>query len=349
MSQLDRFADLPGVLYVVDFPRWKWPILRQCFAGRSLRFVSADAIPPQARAVVLWGRAPLPAALGADVPVLRVEDGFLRSVGLGAELVRPLSWVIDRRGMYYDASAPSELEDLLRTTEFDQPLIARARSLRERIVAEGLTKYNVGARRWQPPSQARRVVLVPGQVESDASIRFGAVTLRRNMELLRQVRSLEPDAFIVYKPHPDVAARLRITGVDEERAHQWCDAVVTDVPMHTLLDTVDAVHVLTSLTGFEALLRGRAVVCHGQPFYSGWGITKDQHPHPRRGRPLSLDALVAAAIILYPLYLDRFGHGLISPEQALDQLALWKAQKGTAAPWWAEIYRFFLRRFIGVR
>ncbi len=51
-------------------------------------------------------------------PVVRVEDTFLRSVGLGANLVRPLSWVRDRRGIYYDATAPSELEHLLQATEF---------------------------------------------------------------------------------------------------------------------------------------------------------------------------------------------------------------------------------------
>lgn len=344
-----RLEGLPEVLHVVAFPRWKWPVVRQCFPGRTLRFVHAEDVTRQARCLVLWGKATVPHGAAADVQILRVEDGFLRSVGLGAELVRPLSWVIDTRGIYYDAGQESDLEWLLGHAAFAPALLDRARALRARIVASGLTKYNVGAQVWQRPLHATQVILVPGQVESDASIAFGAPGLRRNMDLLRQVRQDHPNAYVIYKPHPDVAARLRMTGVDEERATDWCDAVVTDVPMHALLDTVDAVHVLTSLAGFEALLRGKVVTCHGQPFYSGWGLTQDRVPHPRRGRTLGPDELVAAALILYPLYLDRRGRGLTSPEQALDQLTAWKARKGGAAPWWIEIYRFFLRRFIGVR
>ncbi len=344
-----RLEGLPEVLHVVAFPRWKWPVIRQCFPACRLRFVRAEDITQQARCIVLWGKAAVPDGAAADVQILRVEDGFLRSVGLGAELVRPLSWVIDTRGIYYDAGQQSDLEWLLGHAAFAPPLLDRARALRERIVSAGLTKYNVGAQAWQRPRHASQVILVPGQVESDASIAFGAPGLRRNMDLLRKVRQDNPSAYVLYKPHPDVAARLRVTGVDEERARDWCDAVVTDVPMHALLDAVDAVHVLTSLAGFEALLRGKAVACHGQPFYSGWGLTQDVLPHPRRGRTLALDELVAAALILYPLYLDRRGRHLVSPEQALNQLAEWKARKGGAPAWWTEIYRVLLRRFIGVR
>ena len=344
-----RLQDLPEVLHVVAFPRWKWPVIRQCFPQCTLRFVSAQNVPTDARGLVLWGRAEVPRGTPPDALILRVEDGFLRSVGLGAELVRPLSWVIDTRGIYYDAGCASDLEWLLSHATFSPALVARARELRERIVASGLTKYNVGGQAWRRPPQATHVILVPGQVESDASIAFGASGLKRNMDLLRQVRHENPDAYVLYKPHPDVAARLRKTGVNEDRALDWCDEVVSGVPMNALLEAVDAVHVLTSLAGFEALLRGKAVTCHGQPFYSGWGLTDDRMPHPRRQRRLQRDELVAATLILYPLYLTRNGQGLTTPEQALDELAAWKSRKGTSEPWWIEIYRFFLRRLIGVR
>ncbi len=56
---------------------------------------------------------------------------------------------------------------------------------------------------------------------------------------------------------------------------------------------------MTSLTGFEALLRGKAVFTYGLPFYAGWGLTQDRHAHPRRHRRLSIDELVAAALIGY--------------------------------------------------
>ena len=108
---------------------------------------------------------------------MRVEDVFLRSVGLGADLTRPISWVLDWSGIYFDATQPSDLETLLSETVFPSDLMKRAAELRERVVAAGLTKYNVGTMRWSRPSGVSRVILVPGQVERDASIALGAVVI----------------------------------------------------------------------------------------------------------------------------------------------------------------------------
>jgi capsular polysaccharide export protein len=291
--------------------------------------------------------APPPEGLSNDVPIIRMEDGFLRSVGLGAELTRPLSWVVDARGLYYDATHESDLEYLLEADRLSPDLLARAKELRERVLAAGLTKYNLSGRRWQRPSDGREVILVPGQVESDASLAFGAPGLRTNMALLRAVRDTRPGSYLIYKPHPDVVARLRREGSEDAQAAKWCDEIVTDVAMGELLNAVDEVQVMTSLAGFEALLRGKRVVCHGSPFYAGWGLTEDTLPHARRTRRLGLDELVAASLILYPLYIGA--HATVTPEQALDELQAWKAyDEGRARPLQG-VYRFFLRRFIGVR
>jgi capsular polysaccharide export protein len=68
---------------------------------------------------------------------------------------------------------------------------------------------------------------------------------------------------------------------------------------------VDEVHVNTSLAGFEALLREKPVSTYGVPFYAGWGLTTDLAPIPaRRTAKRSIDELVAAALLLYPRYLD---------------------------------------------
>jgi capsular polysaccharide export protein len=342
-----RLRDLPGVIYACAFPRWKWRFVRRCFIGHTVRFLPAGAKLPTDGALLLWGMAQPPKGLGGNVPVIRMEDGFLRSVGLGAELTRPLSWVADRRGIYYDATRESELEFLLERGHFGPDLLARAAALRERVLAAGLTKYNLDGRPWRRPSAGRHVVLVPGQVESDASLAFGAPGLRTNMALLRTVRQARPDSYLMYKPHPDVVARLRREGREDAQAVHWCDEIVTDVAMGELLNAVDEVQVMTSLAGFEALLRGKRVVCHGSPFYAGWGLTDDTLPHPRRTRRLGLDQLVAASLILYPLYIGT--HTTVTPEQALDELQAWKARdEGRARPLQG-VYRFFLRRFIGVR
>ena len=278
--------------------------------------------------------------------MIRVEDGFLRSVGLGAELVRPISWVMDRSGMYYDATRASDLEQLLQSGQFTPQQLAQAAALRGRITASGITKYSVGDGSWQRPRHAR-VILVPGQVESDASLRFGAPALRTNLGLLRAVREANPDAYLLYKPHPDVSAGLRARGQGEQRVRDWCDEVITDIAMGALLERVDEVHVLTSLAGFEALLRGKSVVCYGLPFYAGWGLTRDVVPLARRTRRLKLDELVAAALLIYPRYVSRSSGGCISAEQALDELLAWRDASSPPSRPWQYLRRAALRLAVG--
>jgi capsular polysaccharide export protein len=333
----------------LDFSFWKRRAVRLCFPGIQVKFVFDASQVPQGAFLAVWGMTPVPTQLAGEFTVARLEDGFLRSVGLGADLIQPLSWVVDRQGIYYDATRPSDLEHLLASSVFAAPLLERAALLRERIVSAGLTKYNVGSTRWQRPLRAEKVILVPGQVESDNSLKYGAPGLRTNINLLKAVRQSNPDAYIVYKPHPDVVARLRAGGAGEDTARGWCDEWVSDVSMPDLLRETDEVHVLTSLAGFEALMRGKAVTCYGQPFYSGWGLTADIVPQRRRGRRLTLDELVAGALIEYPLYFSRKGDRLVSPEQAIDELIAWRAREGVTVPWWRELCRIALRRIVGVR
>jgi capsular polysaccharide export protein len=338
--------NFPPVIYACAFSIWKKPIVRQFFAGSQVIFVRSASQVPANSSLLVWGRKPVRGKLPAGVQLIHLEDGFLRSVGLGADLIRPLSWVIDDRGIYYDATQPSGLEVLLQTTEFTPELLARAVWLRERIVSTGLTKYNVGSSGWQRPAGAGCVILVPGQVESDASLRFGAPGICTNLGLLRAVREANPNAYLLYKPHPDVVAGLRRKGRDEDEAGRWCDEVVADVVMSDLLLQVDEVHTLTSLTGFEALLRGKAVTCYGQPFYAGWGLTMDMQPIHRRSRSLSLDMLVAGTLILYPIYISRTTGQFTTPERALDELLAWRKTSALGLPWWYHVYRLLKRRVL---
>ena len=322
-------SDSPAWVEAFGFTPWKQPSLRRFLAGSQLRFRWARSLPGRrADAVAVWGRRARPRLLAAaqqrQLPVLRVEDGFLRSVGLGADLIDPISWVVDRSGMYYDATGPSDLERLLAGSHWTAAQLQRAAALRQRLVTEAITKYNLSGSSWQRPDSARRVVLVVGQVESDASIRFGAPGLHSNLALLQAVREAEPDAFLIYKPHPDVVAGLCRSGEGEQQAAAFCDQVLTEGSISTLFAQVDALHVLTSLAGFEALLRGLEVHCWGLPFYAGWGLTRDQLRCERRGRALPLDALVHGALIDYPRYVSRHSGWFIPPEQAIDELVTWR-------------------------
>lgn len=286
-------------------------------------------------------------AKAAGVPLIRVEDGFVRSVGLGSDFLPPASLVLDCSGMYFDPRAPSDLETILGETEFAEPLLARAKRLIDQLVQHGVTKYNLGTRGapidW--PVDKRRI-LVPGQVEDDLSVVLGSGGIRDNLTLLAEVRASAPDAFIVYKPHPDVLAGHRKGAVAEADVLRFADRIVTEAATAPLLGEIDELHTLTSLAGFEALLRGRRVVVYGRAWYGGWGLTDDKVVI-NRGRQLRLDALVAGALIVYPRYLDPVTRLPCGPETIIERLdhpkawrpgpLVWaRRMQGAAARWCAE-------------
>jgi len=292
----------------------------------------------------------------AGIPFARMEDGFLRSVGLGAALARGASAAFDTTGIYFDATRPSDLETMLETAEVSAAEIARAKALREAIVAARLTKYNVGKRGGATIFPTDKLgILVPGQVADDAGI---LKTLSRtvdcsgrtnvNESLLSAVRARNPDAFIVYKPHPDVEADLRKGRVPEEVALRHADAVVRDIDILDLIDQCDRIETVSSLAGFEALLRGKDVTVHGMPFYAGWGLTTDLTQCPRRGRKRGIDELVYFALIAYGRYIDPETLLHCPPERVIDNLARLRADRKHGAKYAVIKFASWLGRKLGL-
>ena len=186
-------------------------------------------------------------------------------------------------------------------------------------------------------------MLVPGQVADDWAVILGSASpatekLNVNALLLAEARRRNKEAFVIFKPHPDVEKLGRRGGLSREQERRDADRIVRSASMEPLLAAVTRVETFTSLAGFEALLRGVPVTTHGLPFYAGWGLTEDLQSSPRRGRKRSLDELAAAALLLYPRYWDPVS-GLPCPaEVALDRLAelrieapTWKAAAATLA------------------
>ncbi|MEO1273827.1 MAG: capsular polysaccharide biosynthesis protein [Pseudomonadota bacterium] len=263
------------------------------------------------------------AAARLGVPAWRMEDGFLRSVGLGANLLPAASLVIDDLGIYFDPTRESRLERLIAAAaELPPDALARAAALQAEIVAARVSKYNVGgAAAPFPAREGQRRILVPGQVEDDASIQRGTLDVNTNAGLLAAARALFPEDVLIYKPHPDVEAGLR-TGLIPEAGLAAADHVAREVSAADALDAADVVVTMTSLMGFEALLRGREVHCFGRPFYAGWGLTTDHRGAParRQARP-GLAGLVHAALIDYPRYFDAETGLAATPEVILARLA----------------------------
>jgi capsular polysaccharide export protein len=307
----------------VGFAFWKRstvaPLLWRGTDGTPFRS-GASAVRPGDQ-VAIW-RSRTPAAvlsrlesLGARL--VEVEDGFIRSAGLGADCVPPLSIVVDGLGAHFEADRTTELEQLLQNGVFSNDILDRARELRKLIVTSGLSKYGAGRSSLERRAPGRKLIFVPGQVEDDRAVLSGGAGLTSNLELLRRVRAEAPDAYIMYKPHPDIEAGHRTGAIADETCLSIADEIVRDEPVTALLDLVNEVHVNTSLAGFEALLRNKPVTTHGVPFYAGWGLTRDLGPVPaRRTAERTLDELVAAVLLLYPRYLDPVT-GLPCPAEVL--------------------------------
>lgn len=310
------------------------------FLGRSIPvWRSSDRI---AENVVLyvWGDHPVPDGYVGEI--VRVEDGFIRSIGLGAALAPPWSWVFDRRGLHHWDWSETDLETLLREYPVTPDNLFIARRLINLIKEEGLSKYNKNTKRQNKTIEkiassgilsGRFVVLVIGQVPDDAALRNAQHGPKTNVDLVRAVSLEHPNSFIIYKPHPDVVSGLRQSDTDDEieEIASFCNLVLDHESLADVLPYVDIVHVINSLSGFEALIAGKRVVCHGAPFYAGWGLTEDKLVFPRRNVRRRMEELAYIALAVYPRYMDpRTGESL-TVEEAIRRMC---EIKRSAFPYW---------------
>ncbi|MFN5616311.1 MAG: hypothetical protein ACK45V_11605, partial [Brevundimonas sp.] len=244
---------------------------------------------PSTRAGRAWAAA-------RGLPYVALEDGLLRSIGLGEAGAATLSLIAHDLGVYYDARRPSRLEqDLLAAGAWlDAALADRTRALVARLVETGLSKTNLG----EPLDRAvldrgRPRVLVVDQTFGDAAIETGLAGPDSFARMMASARATHPGAQLIVKRHPAVAAG-RKRGCIPDALLTGPTVIDRNVRPADLLAEVEAVHVVTSGLGFEALLRGLPVTCHGAPFYAGWGLTIDTLAIPRRGAARPLEAMAAA-------------------------------------------------------
>ena len=304
-------AALAGNVLCIGFSPWKKQFIRNYLnlPAIELKFESVLIQSPSVQFdhVIIWGmkQPELTANQFTPAKLWRMEDGFVRSVGLGAKLIRPYSLVLDDWGIYYNANQPSRLEQILCNLTLNQLQRARTEKLILNIIEQNISKYNIaGDNDWPsdiPPN--KKVILVVGQVADDASIAFGTTELcNTNEQLITQVKTNNPSAYIIYKPHPDVTNGLRQGDIPLNITTLNANAVVTQTDMSLCIQACDELHTMTSLAGFEALLRHKRVFCYGQPFYSGWGLTTDLQPNSRRSKQLDLLTLTYGTLITYPVY-----------------------------------------------
>lgn len=334
-----RAERLAGSWHAVGFAPAKRPSIRRLLNGPKTRLRwhsvparAAHAARQDGGRLVWWAGkendAVRAAAAAFDGPTVRIEDGFIRSQGLGSDFFGALSVALDDQGIYYDPNRPSRLESLIEQGVADPAALRRAARLRERVVQAGVSKYNLASPAKRPDWPTHReVVLVVGQVENDRSILLGCQDIRTNAGLVAAARADFRDAFLVYRNHPDVLTGNR-PGKLNAAAMAEVDAVADELDIIDCIAACDRLATLTSLSGFEALLRGKAVSTYGRPFYAGWGLTQDRLVFPRRTRQASPDELVHAALIAYPIYVTPAGW----PCEAEDLVEALIAARGRPSP-----------------
>lgn len=323
----------------VGFRRWKWPHVK-AFAsstGGTIEFesdldVGFQKAAQEGKTVLIWaGKATdkvVEQCTKLGVPLIRMEDGFLRSVGLGVDYHYPFSLALDDCGIYYDPVRPSRMTHILAEIKQhpDLPrLLDRSDKLLNLIVENGLSKYNTPSdpevvKKLQKLPRNKPVVLVPGQVDGDASVKRGGGLIQSNEQLLKAVRKNCPKALIVYKVHPDVVSGMKKGRISNETQKACTDLILTSGSLNDYWPYVDEVHTLTSLSGFEALLRGKRVVTYGKPFYAGWGLTTDEAFESQRKPVLTLKELIAGVMILYPNYWDWQTSNACRPEDVCHRI-----------------------------
>jgi len=356
-------------LYFFNFSPWRMLLLKKFFQNSDReKFLCKDledalqkGLSPDGCQIFIFGIKSFPKvekyAQENALKIYRVEDAFIRSVALGSSFSKPYSIVIDSKGIHYNPQKPSDLEDILQNKQFSKDLIERAKKLRKKIVDYKFSKYNHLEHKKIVIKEDSydKVVLIPGQVEDDMSIKYGAFGLT-NSDLIKLVREKNPDAFIIYKPHPDVLSGNRKGHIEQDNVYKLVDMVIKNISIDSAIEACDEVHTLTSGAGFDALLRGKRVFTYGMPFYAGWGLTIDHRKCKRRTRKLTLEELIAGCIILYPVYLSPKTEKFCEVEQTLDELKelqekyfnnkLYKFKldtKGFVFPKVRKVIKFFLR------
>ncbi|MED7820124.1 MULTISPECIES: capsular polysaccharide export protein, LipB/KpsS family [unclassified Francisella] len=246
-----------------------------------------------------------------------LEDGFIRSIGLGIDNSPSFSLVEDDVGIYYDATTPSRLENILNSYDFlaDKALMSKAREAISLIKKYNISKYN-NIPNVDPKlcdkyglldsSDSRKNILIIAQTEGDSSLRYGLANKFTTNDMIESAILENPRAKIYLKIHPNVFSGKKKSDIDINNINSKVIIISENINSISLLKYFAKVYTKTSGMGFEALLVGCECICFGMPFYAGWGVTDDRITGDRRKRKLSVEEIFAASYILYTRYYNPY-------------------------------------------
>ncbi|MBR4423980.1 MAG: capsular polysaccharide biosynthesis protein, partial [Mailhella sp.] len=289
------------------------------------------------------------------IPYITLEGGFLRSLSPGTDSgAFSLSLIADKKGIYYDAGAPSDLEDLLNNRGWESPdLLDSARKAMDLILAHGLSTFNHApdAGPGMLGDGSKRRLLVIDQPPGDLSVSCGMADGQSFLRMLEDAASRR-NVSVTVAASPEILQGNtpgHLARTAEKLGIRYLSRMVSPL---SLLKQADEVYCVSSQMGFEALLLGKPVHCYGMPFYAGWGATDDILSCPRRKARRTVLEIFTAAYMLYSRYIDPIENTRCGILGVIARLALQKekneANRGYHACWgypkWKQPYaRAFLQ------
>ncbi|NKI58365.1 hypothetical protein HCG46_08865 [Labrenzia sp. PO1] len=327
------FADKSHILTKLDksnptlffgFSAWKHRFYNQVFSEQEVLFLGDELAQDdeviekifstiRRQKVFVWSyKDPFwLSALSArnHVTICRVEDGFLRSVGLGAEKTAPSSIVIEEgTNLYFHKERDSRLHQIIRSLSDDElkDFHRKGIELQEKIISNNLTKYNF-ARRSSEFHVEKGSILVIGQVERDESIRRGPDPYFTCEKLIEIAYRDNPGQSIHFKAHPEVLKGFAQPFSAPFRRFPELVEFPRHANMFDYANRYERIYTISSLAGFELLLRGASITTLGSPWYAGWGLTDDRATVLEARQEISVQVLLWAAYGAYPYYFDQNG------------------------------------------
>jgi capsular polysaccharide export protein len=242
-----------------------------------------------------------------ELDIFFLEDGFIRSGPEDASDAPPLSIVMDSQAPYFDTTRPNDLTDLIANFDFDQDGYdeALAQEMLDYYVAHRVSKYN-----HQPyfditslyGVKDKKRILVLGQVPHDDSLKYGSGIGITLLDVVNRAIAENPNAQVIVKPHPmtldDPSIVSTLTELD-------CLILTQSIHLVDALETVDHVYTITSLGGFEALLRGKKVTVLGRPFYYKLTSSSIYNTSSKLSKRNSSNTFVTCMMIYSNLYLSE--------------------------------------------
>jgi capsule polysaccharide export protein KpsC/LpsZ/FMN phosphatase YigB (HAD superfamily) len=243
--------------------------------------------------------------------------GFMQEL-MGYDINQaPFSFFLDTKNHPYDAASPSVLERVLAQHDFNK----NPRWLPFAKMMRYLLLQKIGVQsECESLDFEQEKIIVFGQHDFDLTLKFEAEHGLKTEVFIKNIISKHPEAKIYYLP----ALQELLTSQFSEKKDflNQMDVDVLDPHQHwgvTLLQCCCA-YTISSTMGLYALMAGIELNIMGQPFYAGWGMSVDHQHIARRQRQLTIDELLAGALIVYSRYHDPVSQRKMTPAQALQSV-----------------------------